>query len=307
MGLTLGEVKQKALKLIDEYSINGSIISENKNADYTSKMNDLADTSQQELSQRRKIKAKYEFVQNTIWNLVANSPGYDFNAHLDQDITYIALGAKAYYFEVDNPAIIYLEEQVDGEWKTLKTITATDNQGFRAYKGAFLKYGLENEVRLRFSGDFIYNIRNIALYKYAFPNDDAVPPFLTKIRYTMPEDFAQLDNIILENDRGQYGHLMNYHWENDKELLIDYRYRGRVVINYFKKPSRITNSTPDSYEFEIDYTVANLIPYYIASIVKNEESPQTFNIYRSLYENGIMNLEPQQHDGIMVIEDINNW
>lgn len=307
MALTLGEAKIKALKLLDEYSLNGKLIDVNKNADYMLKMNALADMAQQELSGFRKIKAKYEISQATVSNLISNIPGIDSKQHLNNDLEFEVIGAKSYYFEVDNVSNIYIEEKISNNWVLIKSIDHTESDGFKAYKGNIEKQDESNPVKIRFSGNYVYNLRNIALYAYSFPTDEQIPSYSPEIKYQMPADFVEVDKVILEDTNGRYKELMNYYWESTNILVINYKYQGRISVNYFKMPSKITDTTPDSYEFEVDYTVANLIPFYIASFPKAEENPSLSGQYRRIYETGLINLDPEPEQGISVIEDINNW
>lgn len=311
MALTLGEAKRKALKLIDEYSINGQKVSDEKNKDYLLKMNDFADMAQQELSLFRKVPAHFEITQYTISNLISSDPGTDRIQHLKEDLTYEGVGAKSFYFEVDNIATVYIEELMsDGSWILKQTINTTNGSGFKTYKGFVSISDDSHTVRLRFSGIYVYNIRNIALYSYVFASVDAIPSYSRKVKYQMPTDFYEVDKVIFENNQGDYESLMNYYWEEGTTgsfLVVDYNYQGKIRIEYYKRPGHIDDNTSDLYEFEVDYSLQNLIPYYIASMVKADENPALSSNYRRIYETGLINLEPKREQGIEVIEDVYNW
>lgn len=63
--MQLGEVKTRAIKLINEYSNNGNLISAAVNADYTLRLNELADYCQNEISDKVGIEATYTIDGNT--------------------------------------------------------------------------------------------------------------------------------------------------------------------------------------------------------------------------------------------------
>jgi hypothetical protein len=61
--LNLGEAKKKALSLIAEYSVDGSIISDSENADYLNRMNRFASDAQMEISDKVGIETSYTIIQ----------------------------------------------------------------------------------------------------------------------------------------------------------------------------------------------------------------------------------------------------
>jgi hypothetical protein len=63
--MKLGEAKKRAIQLIEEYSVRGTITSDAKNADYLLRMNNLADYAQNEISDRVGIDASFSIDANT--------------------------------------------------------------------------------------------------------------------------------------------------------------------------------------------------------------------------------------------------
>lgn len=63
--MNLGEAKIKAIQLIEEYSVRGTLTSTAKNADFLLRMNDLADYVQNEISDRVGIEAQMRLDETT--------------------------------------------------------------------------------------------------------------------------------------------------------------------------------------------------------------------------------------------------
>lgn len=70
--MNLKEVKDKALSLMAEYSIDGVAISAAENADYLNRMNRFASDAQMEISDKVGIEASYLFTQ-----VATNEEGYN--------------------------------------------------------------------------------------------------------------------------------------------------------------------------------------------------------------------------------------
>ena len=282
--MNIGESKQQALDLIIESVVNGVAVPSAKNNDYLLLHNSLANSAQQEIATIKKIHSKYSITQNPIDNQLGRLQGFDIVQHLDTDLVNTqAIGSRSYYFEVDNTATIYIEEYV-GAWLQLAVINHVGVGGFTAYKGLISASSLTSEVRIRFSGNYPYNIRNRALYAYTFPTALAIPDYTPYVSYTMPTDFMELNKIVLRGDSRVYDNYMGYKWEGRRTLVLNYYEKGSFDILYYKYPATITPSSLDSVEYEVDTEAQPLIPMYVASKWIAEEKPTMsailFNEYR---------------------------
>lgn len=80
--MNLGQAKTRAIQLINEYSNNGALISDTKNADYRLRFNNLADYVQNEISDRAGIDATYTIDSSTTVTSNANNYNkYDLPAN----------------------------------------------------------------------------------------------------------------------------------------------------------------------------------------------------------------------------------
>jgi hypothetical protein len=307
--MNLGQAKTKAIKLINEFSKRGVPIQTSQNLDYTLRMNDLANSAQMELAQAAKIPATHEITQNPIPSQLGLLTGFDLVQHTDIEYTMQAAGTKAYYFEVDNVATIYVEEEIAGVWTVLETISNTVKGKYTAYKNLIAASNAANMIRIRFSGNYPYNIRNRAMYAYAFPAVADIPAYRPYVRYTMPADFMEVKQVITETDPRVYKTVGQLFWEGKNVLVLNYYDKGSFLVQYFKYPTVITADTADSYEFEISLDAQEAIPYYLAGYVLLDDTNRT-NIAVQLineYELKLSRILNPDTFGITTIQNVTGW
>lgn len=274
--MNLGDLKTKVLVKIRKYSKKGVLVSSTQNADILNRIPTLADYAQKEIAQKKKIPAVYSLSRNPIENQLGVNQGFDIVQILAEDYSVSATGSQAYYFEVDRPCSVVLEEYVDGSWVTLNTLTIADITGFTGYKGLITPSSTSNTVRVRFVRQYPYNVRNTALYAYAFASVDDIPVYRPRVKYTMPTDFMELDRVIHETDGQIYQEQNDFYWEGKRTLVVKYDFAGSFDIHYFKHPTAITNTTEDSYNFEVDLAAQEAIVDYVAGhILLNDPTNQT--------------------------------
>ncbi len=306
--MNLGEAKRKALSLILEYSVDGVTIPDGENADYLALMNRFADIAQKEIAQIKKIHATYSISQNPIKSLLGLLKGFDIQQHLDVDLVDTqGTGAQSYYFEVDRQATVYIEEYVNGVWTLLDTLTIPTIKEFTAYKGFITPTSLTNQVRLRFSGLYPYNIRNRALYAYKFPTVDDIPIYKPYVKYEMPTDFMELQKVIQQGDPRTYVDMIAYKWEGKKTLVLNYYDTGSFDVHYYRYPTAITKDTPDTYEFEVYTEAQEAIPFFIASHVMMEEKPTIAIQLLNEYTNKINALNTKDKQSSATVSEVYGW
>ena len=304
---TLGEAKTIAIKLINNYSTSGNLItaSDPNMLDYTLRMNGFFNTYQNQVATIKKIHALHKITQNPIPNQLPN-PIYLFDVvqHLAADLTYTAKGSKAYYFEVDNLCDVYIEEEVSGAWVALPTPihieVTTKPDGFFAYKGLITAADDDNNIRIRFSGDYPYNIRGIALYAYTFPTDDDIPPYTRYNLYTMPADFYQLNKVVWKGntaDSKPYVNTADFFWEGRNVIAINYYNKGEYSIFYYKYPTKITDTTLDTATFDIDEDAVQCLAFLVAADVIQDERASIANTLRAIGQNMLANLDVKISNG----------
>ena len=160
----------------------------------------------------------------------------EFNDPADISTTQ-CVGGQAYYFEVDNPATIYIEEEVSGTWTLRDTITVPESVvSFTAYKGVIPLASTSNSVRMRFSGSYPYNIRNRAFFANLFASASKVPDYTPYVTYIMPSDFYEIDKVINTTDNQIYNDTLDYRRVGRREIVFSYDTKGEIDAHYFKYP-----------------------------------------------------------------------
>ena len=246
--MNLGESKNLANSYIANYSNGGVIISDGDNADYNLRYNRLANAAQIQVNEYNSIRSVYSISQNPIDPLNGRFYGFTIKQFTGTDLTDICgINAQSYYFEVDRPCTVLIEESSNNiTWSTLQTLTITGIRAFKAYKGLITPTLATNQVRLRFTGSYPFNVRNRALWNVSFASADDVPVYSDRIRYTMPNDFYKLDKIIHRTDDRVYESMVDFQWEGRKDLILNYFYSGSFDVQYFKYPCKIYDSLSTS-------------------------------------------------------------
>lgn len=307
--MNLGDAKRKAIKLIDEYSTNGSLTSAAQNGDYLMRMNDLADIAQKEIAAIKKINSSFTITQNAIPNQLGIY-AFDLIQHLDADnVQSSAVGSQSYYFEVDRPCTVYVEELVSSVWTIIKTIVVPAlTTNFTAYKGNLTLSSVLNTVRIRFSGVYPYNIRNRALYPYLFPTDNDVQAFRPWVPYDLPSDYMSLNKVINETDVRQYSNLTDYKTKGRFTFYFNYFMTGSFQIEYFKYPADITTASDDTTTiFELDTEACELIPYYIAGhLILSEDVTRSITLL-NMYSTKLANLSSSDSNNSTMTSNQMGW
>lgn len=297
--MNYGEAKSKTIKILNQYSNSGSLIpsTDGNTKDYTLRFPELFDICQKEIASTSKYIHKVKRIsQNQIPNQLPN-PLYTFDVkqHLATDLTDMsAKGAQSYYFEVDNVATIYIEEErTDDVWTVLETINHTTPKGqYTAYKGFTGCTDTSYNVRVRFSGDYPYNIRNRALFAYLFPTEDDIPVYEKYVKYTLPADFYLLNRVVNKGNQMSYTNTIDWQFEGRNVIAVNYFLIGSIDIFYYAYPATIETDVADSYDFEIDEEACQAMPYFVASqvLIDDPLNKSVSDKLYAIYQSKLMNL-----------------
>lgn len=111
------------------------------------------------------------------------------------------------------------------------------------------------------------------------------------------ENFYQLDGLQFKNEDGE---------ETDFVLfgnIAEFDEPGTAKIFYYKYPEKITDTTPDTYEFELSNDVLEIMPYGVAAdILKSDVSNGYGQIYAQRYETMLQRLDPRHSTGLIYID-----
>ena len=222
--MKLSESKELIKVYIDEYSTDGTLNPDGDNADYLLKHNYLADQTQKQLARTSvgRIVKNYEVTRNPLPNLLGDNDGFKTYEYLpDVGLSFEIADGKSYYLEIDNIGSFVVQENINGEWFTIKTVNNSSKSDFLAYKGILNKTGANNTIRIVFSGLYPYNVRNIAVFKYKFSSDLDVPDYQPQVSYSMPDDFMELSKILYREQHSNYIQTNRYKLEGkDKNTKL---------------------------------------------------------------------------------------
>jgi hypothetical protein len=281
-----GTSRKLMLQYIREATNKGQIIDAAKTADYADGHDALLDSVQKEISLQIKIPAVLQITQNLVPNQLGLMQGFDIKQYLPgkpQILTQI--GTKSYYFEMDNIGTATIS--INGV--TSITITNDTKRQFKAYKGNTGATSTDT-VTITFGGDYPYNIRNTAMYAYAFPSNEDVQDYAPYVEYDVPEDFYEFDTVINKGDPRVYRNYIAYKWENNKKVILNCYEQGSFDIHYFRYPVTIAKDAPDLTKIELEEKGAMLVPLKLAALVVAEDKESISNKLLTMFESQLANM-----------------
>lgn len=282
MATTAQQVFSIAMDLIDE-RLDSGLISASDTLSYNVKTPGILTLLQSELIKQGDLYSTFEIDNKPLTNLLGYTSEFDILDFTGTEFTREANGSvKAYYFEVDRVATVYVEDY-NGAWNTLETITTTNTpEGFTAYKGIVTPSSGATRSRLRFTGTYYYKTCNRALFSVPFAQTSDVPTYRPWVKHQMPSDFKSVSEIIEEFPERQYANTATYKWEGRRDLYINYYYVGNVRIVYRPIPTIITALT-DTLQID-DVTARTVLPYGLAAHLLIKEDSDVADFFNQRFE-----------------------
>ena len=209
------------------------------------------------------------------------------------ELIFGAIGAKAFYFEADGNGYAFAEVYEDGEWQMCDNLTLQSNRAFKAYRG-FFKIGnnfVNAPTRLRFTGDYVYSVRNIGLYKdvYSAEKED-IPAYEPFTRYdisALTDDFLALTSPPMLEDENHTPLSGGYDIEDGRVILLPYGKGGcyKVLYKHMPKLVEYVNAAEsDNRVIDLDEDLAALLPNLVAAYLLAEDEPSLAEYYLTLYQ-----------------------
>lgn len=85
--------------------------------------------------------------------------------------------------------------------------------------------------------------------------------------------------------------------------IVTFLETGTAKIYYYKYPVAITSATPDTYTFELDPDVLEILPYGIAAdLLKSDPSEQYGTVYAKRYQELMSRLDSRRTTGMITFE-----
>jgi hypothetical protein len=285
MSITVGDIKKGVLHEMREFSNSGQIQGTDEIKDYLLSIIPLLNVYQKELAvSTQKIKRKYEISHNMPDNQLGKIIWNEDLAHSNSDVSYSALGSRAYSFQVAKYATVYIEEEIAGVWTNLVTITHTPTagDGYVTYKGLTGVSSTLNLVRIRFSGTYRYPYRWIALFADNFYDASEVPAFEPYVPYSLPVGFYMKDRVQWSHADRQLGDYSAYKMDETtaiKKMLINWYDKGEFTIYYYAYPTVIADPDPnnttalDSTMLDVADECLPTLVHRIAGTLLRDENP----------------------------------
>lgn len=235
------------------------------------------------------------------------------------DLTFEAENAKAYYFEADGNGIVYLEQYdaETGEWEIFGEIALQSNQTFVPYKDFIKKQGtfIDDRIRLRFTGEYLYSVKNVALYQYLYSGEAAdIPAYSPYTRYDIKKlvsDFMALCCPPIKEEEENTMLNQEYDQEGDSVILLPYDKRGVYKVLYEHRPTAIENTgatVDDTQELDLDEELCSLMPLLVAAYVWIEDEPEKSEYYMGLYRERVQGIvTSHKNTAPVLIKNTSGW
>lgn len=307
MAYTWGQIKLESIKKMFLNNDNiyekdlRSMKNDNKYKIYINAMPQAANEGIAECMKRgRPFIKTFEFTQLPIENALPEK--FVTKYYLGDEITYENENATAYYFEVDNKAIVdvyYLD--ASNQWTLQETIE--NNGSLPGHFTAYKNYSTLKGIKLVFKGSTVYSYRNVALYlrNYQIKEGDIsyIPdykPYYIHDLETLIPDFYKIDKLYFENYSHELINRTDYILEDPYTLVLDDKLVGNFILKYQCYPIKIDDDTDDDDELDLPDEVACILPLYIASQLYKDDDIALATTYRNEFEVAVQNLYPRKDD-----------
>lgn len=232
---------------------------------------------------------KYTISRYPLENVVSSPYGglFDIVPYIGNALTFSGT-AKAYYFECDGNGTATIVD-ADGT----RTVTMVANGIFTPYRGF-----LNGNSTITFSGNFAYNVRNVAMYKIlTSANVIDIPAYTQNVRYDISEltkvggkpvfmDFLDSQSVLEGNfsDNNSYSKINDYHIEGNSTIVLKYDDIGQLTVWFKKRPSELTSDTPDTFEIELHYIVQPLVCLLASHYIWLDDEERKATLYWNEYD-----------------------
>ena len=284
--MNLGQIKQRIYSLGFETADGASEL-------YTNIIESINEAINVVAREIRPIYGTYKITQNPFDNLLGISDTIDYDGVTPK--VYSCVGAKSYYFECNGNGTVTITDDAG-----TNTLTLTQNSLYGQFRGF-----ANGNVTITFSGEFSYNIRNLAVYGQKSSNNVSdIPEYRKFRRYDFLEltkesgikKFIEFADKVIEAD-GNYTSITNFNVERNSTIVLDGLEECEYTIFYKKSHTEITETTPDNTELELDHDLHYLVPYYACYFVWLDDDERKATQYYNMYEtrrNEILGRETKQ-------------
>lgn len=122
----------------------------------------------------------------------------------------------------------------------------------------------------------------------------------TWIEYTMPDDFYQKSEagaVYLDGEKLSPG--TEYRWRTGTKFDVKSGLSGQLSVPYYRYPTEVESTTPDTAELDNAKETHIAVPYYVASMLMQQDNPYLAATLYNVYETKISRF----NDGVVVTID----
>lgn len=213
------------------------------------------------------------------------------------DLVFECSDVKAFYLEVCGNGVFCVEKPTADRWEPLYTEIVSTNGVFVPRRG-LIKDGdafVHGVVRMRFTGDYLWHVRNVAMYHEVYSdNAEDIPAYEAYTAYNidgMVDDFLSFADPPIDSSSFHHAMPNLYDIENGRTILLAREASGYYKVTYNHRPKEVVyaNSVDeDETVIDLDEDLCALLPNLIASYVLLEDDPNMAQYYAALYNNAAM-------------------
>ncbi len=260
--------------------------------------------------------ATYDIYHRPPPNLIS---GADFGTReVSSNVEYSVEFAKAFYFEVRGEGsfrIEYADKTSETGYVTVRD-EPFDTTGFEPRRGIIRRENGEfckGEVRLTFYGDYVFSIRNVALYDVLYSSDEtkipAYEPYTAYDISSLCSDFASLAANPIELEDYKY-YNKSFRVEDGRIILLPHKWKGTCRVRYNKSTVEIpyrVDPRLDDIVIDIDPDLSMLLPLLTASYVWIDDDPDKAQYYLERYQEQAQMILASRKNYNPITYETNGW
>lgn len=210
------------------------------------------------------------------------------------DLIFEAEAVVSYYFEADGEGVAYIEryDEAADAWSIIGAVNFNGHGGFLPHRGFIKRDGAfyNGRVRLRFTGQYVYTVRGVAMYAHLYGSTEAeIPAYEAFTRYdisAMADDFMRLASPPIEEGDELRRLSGGYDVEDERVILLPRGAEGTYKVMYHRRPAALVDEgapAEDSTVIDLDAEAAAMMPLLVAAYLWLDDEPEKAQYYMNLY------------------------
>ena len=232
---------------------------------------------------------------------------------------FTAHSAKSYYFEAYGKGKLFIEKETENGYEPITPVSGiafNSDKGFSGYRGLIKHYGyfVDSGIRLRFVGDYLFYVKNVAMYEHIFSeNVEDIPAYEPYTRYDLSHiltDFLSLPappQVIKED----FVYINNgYDVEDGHVVLLPYSEKGIYKVTYNRVPKKIEaiGDPENDPIIDLEEDLGALLPILVASYVWLDDEPEKSQYYMNLYLERALDIGKKSYSTKPIhVTNVNGW